>query len=104
MFFLIYLPSACVSFWGYKSVIGLLVSINLPILALNVIYTLRLFKVILPVLEGFVKRRMGQEIIDTEVEFRKSLLINDSLNDGMIENDVTDTETDKFKNSDGMDE
>ena len=81
-FLVIYLPSACVSYWKYESVIGLLVSINLPILALNMIYSWRLFRIIIPDLEGFVKKRMDPEMNENEVEFRKSLLINDTGNDG----------------------
>ena len=87
-FFLVYIPGAAVSFWVYESPIGLLISYNIPIVVLCIVYCWRLFRVIVPNIEEWVTERMGP--VAMELEGRRSLMINNNDDD---EIDWSRTET-----------
>ena len=76
-FFIVYLPCALLSFLYFESVIGLLISYNLPILVLIIIYIWRLFWHIIPQIEYWVENKMGI----SAVELRRSLVLNDNSRD-----------------------
>ena len=91
VFVVVYLPGALVAFLVYESTVGLLISYNIPILVLILIYIWRLFFHIIPNIEKWVDDKMGV----SAVELRRSLVVNEETDHSTLR-----TLNDEFSHTD----
>ena len=107
-FIIIYLPCAFISYYILESQIALVISYNIPIIILVLIYLYRIYRHILIDLDNWVTKKLG--ITESSLQLRQNILIgnpsllayNDDdekeytiINKNSDNNDTNDVELDK---------